>query len=123
MSVGGTTALDEFSHLSTSSHNVPDFGSYFNAPEPTESDCYILENRVLPITNSFDLNFDHMVGDNDGVFDDFNINDFLHHQDDIAQPAPEVQPSDELAETTASLQPQFGASTYGCDDGGNAISV
>ena len=80
-----------------------------------------LKNGILPIADSFDLNYDYLVGDHDGLVNDFNIDDFLHHNDD--QPAPEVQPSDSLAETTASLQPQLGASSYGCDDGGNAVSV
>ena len=130
VSVGRTTALDgyhnnnHFSHLSNlGSHTLPQhgFGSYFDAPEPTESDRFILENGILPIADSFDLNYDYLVGDHDGLVNDFNIDDFLHHNDD--QPAPEVQPSDSLAETTASLQPQLGASSYGCDDGGNAVSV
>jgi len=129
VSVGRTATLDEFdashnfSHLSNLGGNPPhDFGGYFNLPEPTESDRLILENGILPIADSFDLNYGHLAGDNDNVLDDFNINDFLHH-DEITQPAPEVQSSDSLAETTASLQPQLGASSYGCDDGGNAVSV
>jgi len=129
VSVGRTATLDEFdvshnfSHLSNLGGNPPhDFGGYFSLPEPTESDRLILENGILPIADSFDLNYGHLAGDNDNVFDDFNINDFLHH-DEITQPAPEVQSSDSLAETTASLQPQLGASSYGCDDGGNAVSV
>lgn len=130
VSVGRTTALDEFGG---SDHNVSDYSlrngdnpsyqlSYFDAPQPTQSDMYILENRVLPLTDSFDLNFDHLAYDHNGVIDDFNINDFLHN-DEHNQPAPDAQSSDSLAESTASLQPQLGASTYGCDDGGNAVSV
>jgi len=131
VSVGRAAALDDFndshdfSHLSNLGHNhvhQHDFRGYFDLPEPTESDRLILENGILPIADAFDLNYDHLAGDNDGVFDDFNINDFLNH-DEITQPAPEIQSSDSLAETTASLQPQLGASSYGCDDGGNAVSV
>lgn len=129
VSVGRTTALDElnhsheFSHLSDlDSHHAAqhDFGSYFDAPEPTEADRQFLEHGVLPVADNFNLNFDHLVGHNDGAFDDFNLDDFLNHDD---QPAPETQSSDSLAETTASLQPQFGASFNGCDDGANAVSV
>ncbi len=127
VSVGRTTALDEFdinnfnhlSNLNNDSLHQHDFGSYFDVPQPTESDCQIFENGILPITDNFGSNFDNLVGHNDSEFDSFNLDDFLH--DD--QPATEIQSSDQLAETTASLQPQFGASFSGCDDGGNAISV
>jgi transcriptional activator HAC1 len=129
VSVGRTTALDElndshnFSHLSNfGNHPLPqyDFGGYFDAPDPTESDRHFFENGVAPIADQFDLNYDHLVSHNDGGIDDFDLDDFLHHDD---QPAPEIHSSDSLAETTANLQPQLGASSFGCDDGGNAVSV
>jgi len=129
VSVGRATALDgftnnnNFSHLSDLDHDhvsQHDFSDYFNPPQPSESDHYLLENGILPVADNFNLNFDHMVGYNDGGFDDLNLDDFLHNDD---QPAPETQSSDSLAETTASLQPQLGASLDGCDSGGNAVSV
>lgn len=129
VSVGRTTALDDFNdsndfHLASSLGNdnvhQHDFSGYFDAPQPTESDHFILENGILPIADNFNLNYDHMVGHNDGGFDDFDLDDFLNHDDPLAS---EIQSTDKLAETTASLQPQLGASSYGCDDGGNAVSV
>lgn len=129
VSVGRTTALDGFNFsdnnvsrngLHPSNNHTYQF-NYFDAPQPSESDISFLENRVLPLTDSFDLNLDHLAYDNNGVINDFNIEDFLHH-DENNQPAPDAQSSDSLAESTASLQPLFGASTYGCDDSGNAVS-
>jgi transcriptional activator HAC1 len=129
VSVGRTTALDgyqnsnDFSHLSNlGNHSLHqyDFGGYFDAPDPTESDRQFFENGIAPIADQFDLNYDHLVSHNDSVIDDFNLDDFLHHDD---QPAPEIHSSDSLAETTANLQPQLGASSFGCDDGGHAVSV
>jgi transcriptional activator HAC1 len=129
VSVGRTEALDGFNnysnHLTDVNNNHVsqfDLDIYFDAPQPTESDRYILENGIPPIANHFDLNYDHLAGDNDSFIDQFNIDEYLHH-DESNQPAPEVQSSDSLAESTASLQPQLGASSYGCDDGGNAVTV
>lgn len=133
VSVRGQPALDEFRsngnnlsnyslHHGNNSVHQYDYGSFFDAPQPTQSDLYVLENHILPITNTFDLDFDNLDYDHNNVIDPFNIDDFLHH-DEHNQPAPDVQSSDSLAESTASLQPQLGASSYGCDDGGNAVSV
>jgi len=126
VSVGRTTALDgfnqDYSHFSTfGNHNVDqhDFGGYLDAPQPSASDLHFFEHGVLPVTDSFSLNFDHMAGHNDGTIDNFDLFDFVHDE----QPAPEIQSSDSLAETTTSLQPQFGASSHGCDDGTNAVIV
>jgi transcriptional activator HAC1 len=115
---------DNFSHLSHVGNNsIPqyEFSSYFDNPEPSVSDNYIFENGVAPILNAFDLEFDPMANyDNRELDNEFSLDDFLHNDE---QPAPEIQSSDQLAETTASLQPQLGASSHGCDDGGNAVSV
>lgn len=127
VSVGRTTALDgfdinNFNHLSNfgdESLHQHDFGSYFDAPDASESNHQLFQDGVLPITDAFCYNLDNMDGHNDSEPDNFDLGDFLH--DD--QPATEIQSSDQLAETTASLQPQFGASSFGCDDGGNAVSV
>jgi transcriptional activator HAC1 len=129
VSVGRTTALDGFNpngfdHISNLGNNTihdHGFSSYFDAPDPTGADNRFFENGIQPITESFDLNFHNMVDYNDRALDSFNLDDFLLDQDD--QPAPEIQSSDSLAEKTANLQPQFGASSLGCDDGGNAVSV
>jgi len=129
VSVGRTTALgfdNGFSsndgiHHGNSSLQY-NYGGFFDAPQPSDSDLYQFENKVLPLTDSFDLNFDHLAYDHNGAIDDFNINDFLHH-DENNQPAPDAQSSDSLAESIALLQPPVGASSYGCDDGGHAVSI
>ncbi|KAH8816824.1 hypothetical protein F5884DRAFT_777516 [Xylogone sp. PMI_703] len=132
VSVGRTTALEgsldngsNFSDPSSKPVDNVDFASYFELPQTTPSDRLLLENGILPLADSFDLNYDHLAGDHDGILDDFNINDFLHGHDDLIaqQTATDLQSSDSLAETTTSLQPPFGASSYGCDGGSNAVSV
>jgi transcriptional activator HAC1 len=125
VSVGRTTALDGYNF-----GLLPNFGdntlydnglaSYLELPDSTGADSRFFENGVLPYTDSFDFNNNHLVGNNDGGIDAFNLDDFINQDD---QPAPEIQSSDSLAEKTPNLQPQFGASSFGCDDGGNAVSV
>ncbi|KAH7342439.1 hypothetical protein BKA65DRAFT_401971 [Rhexocercosporidium sp. MPI-PUGE-AT-0058] len=121
------SALDGFdlnsfdlSHLSNHPHDQYGYESYLDLPSASESDLDFLNNRVLPAANQFDHFFDNLAPNNDGVFEDSHFDEFLNHDD---QPAPEIQSSDSIAEKTASLQPPFGASTYGCDDGSNAVSV
>lgn len=125
VSVGRTTTLDELAqNYPTLGGNLlaqHDLSSYFNAPEPTESDQKLFEHGVLPLTDNFNLNFDHLDGHHDSAFDDFNLDDFLHQHED--QSASDIQCTDGFTETTSILQPPFGASSYGCDDGGNAVSV
>ncbi len=129
VSVGRATALDVDQPFSNNvptagHHTLPqhDFGTFLDYPEPLDSDRQFLGEGFQPHTNNFDLEYDHLVSHDNGVLNDFDINDYLHH-DDISQPAPEVQPSDSLAEKTSLLQPPFGASLDGCDVGGNAVSV
>ncbi|KAH8787141.1 hypothetical protein BGZ57DRAFT_939892 [Hyaloscypha finlandica] len=88
--------------------------------ESASANRHFFENGIAPIADQFDLNYDHLVSHDDGGIDDFDLDDFLHHDD---QPAPEIHSSDSLAETTDNLQPPLGASSFGCDDGGNAVSV
>lgn len=130
VSVGRTTALDELNHtgffdnladFDGNSVHQNEFSSFFDLPEPNVSDHLYPEARILPVTDNFNLNFDHMDGHNDNVLEGFDISEFLHQHDE--QPAPEIQSTDAYAETTASLQPQFGASSNGCDDGAIAVSV
>jgi transcriptional activator HAC1 len=129
VSVGRTTALDgftnnhNFSHLSNLDDHFlhqPDFSSFFDAPKPTESDHQFIENGLPHLTDNFNLDSYHMDSHNDSFFDNEIFADFLNHDDQLAT---ETQSSDKLAETTASLQPQLGASFDGCDSGGNAVSV
>jgi hypothetical protein len=101
-----------------------DFDDYLGFPSASLSDNQLLENGILPITDHFSLEFDHMAGHNPDFTDDFNINDFLNHDTEGTHCAPpEIQPENESAEKTASLQPPIGASLDGCDDGRNAVSV
>lgn len=124
MSIGGATALEQFdSHLAFSGNELlhhNDFRGYFEHPQPSESDNLFFENGIAPVLDQFNLDFDHLAGNHDSYADDLTFDDFINHDD---QPSTEIQPADQLAETTASLQPQLGASSYGCDDGGLAVSV
>jgi len=124
VSVGSTTALDELAYSTNLSGDLlaqHDINSYFNAPESDLTDPNIFGNGILPASDNFNINFDNLDGHNDSVFDDFILDDFLHQHED--QPTLETQCADELTEKTSILQPPFGASSYGCDDGGNAVSV
>jgi transcriptional activator HAC1 len=125
VSVGRATALDgfndshDFSHLSNLVNTDGDFASFLEDSTPTESDHQFYEDNVAPLTDDFKSIYDHSVG-HDGDYAAFNMDEFLNHDDPHTS---ELRSSDLFAETTASLQPQFGASSYGCDDGGNAVSV
>jgi len=129
VSVGRTTALDDgfdpnefglFSNLGNDNIHDDGYSSFFGAADPTGADNRFFENGIQSLTHNFDPNYNNMASHNDNVLADFNINDFLYPD---AELAPEIQSSDSLAEKTANLQPQFGASSLGCDDGGNAVSV
>jgi transcriptional activator HAC1 len=131
VSVERTTALDGFS--SAEFGHYPSYGdysldtdglvSYLDNPDTNGTDLQFFEDRVEPLADTFNNHFDHLAGDNIGAANDLiEFDDFIH-QDEITQSAPEVQSSDSLTEKTPSLQPQFGASSYGCDIGGNAVVV
>jgi len=109
-----------YSDLGNDSYPESSLSGYLDAPDSNGADSSFFESGIQPLINSFDFNNNHMDGHNNGPFDDFNLDDFVHHDD---QPAPEIQSSDSLAETTANLQPPLGASLDGCDFGGNAVSV
>jgi transcriptional activator HAC1 len=130
VSVGRTTALDDFErnqHIDLDPHDMAstDFSHYLDFPTASVSDHEFLENGVLPIADSFSLEFDHMASHHTGFTDDFNINDFLIHDNESAQPyvLPEIQSENESVEKITSLQPQVGASLDGCDDGRHAVTV
>lgn len=131
VSVERTTALDGFG--SAEFANYPSYSdysldsdvldSYLDNPDTNGTDLQFFEDRVEPLADTFNNHFDHLAGDNIGAANDLiEFDDFIH-QDEITQSAPEVQSSDSLTEKTPSLQPQFGASSYGCDIGGNAVVV
>ncbi|EDN95779.1 hypothetical protein SS1G_11658 [Sclerotinia sclerotiorum 1980 UF-70] len=85
-------------------------------------DQTFFNERVGPIADAFSNNFDNLAGDNIGAANDALFEDFIH-QDEITQSAPEVHSSDSFIEKTFSLQSQHGASSSGCDVGGNAVIV
>jgi transcriptional activator HAC1 len=131
VSVGRTTALDAFS-TSHSFNDLPAFsnnpipayslGGFFDDPESSMPDYGLIDGGVFSANDTSDFNIDHLADYYNDVSNTFNIDDFVHH-DENNQPAPEVQSSDTVAESTPSLQPHFGASSDGCDFGGNAVSV
>jgi len=99
VSVAGATALGELGaghvvdHHTTLGHDALhqyDLASYFGAPDAAEPDRYLVESGILAVPDTFDLNYDHVAFDHDGVADDFNINEFLHN-DEQHPLAPEVQ--------------------------------
>lgn len=130
VSVGRTTALDDFErnqHFDLDHHGMAstDFSHYLDFPTASLSGHEFLENGVLPVADSFSLEYNHMAGHNTDFTDDFNINDFLVHDNESAQPCvpPEIQSENESVEKITFLQPQVGASLDGCDDGRHAVSV
>jgi len=124
VSIGRTPALDSFGSALTTvgsdDYSKYSFGGVFDAPLASDADTALFENHILPITDTFYLDDYNLAHDHHSAIDDFNFNDFLNEH---GQPAPEAQSSDSLAEQPASLQPQFGASLDGCDDGCHAVSV
>jgi hypothetical protein len=121
--------LDDFDtnqQFDLSHHDlVPtDINHYLEFPTASLSDHDIFENGILPLADSFNLEYDHLAGNHTDFTDDFNINDFLIHDTESAQLCPpEIQSENESIEKTTSLQPPLGASLDGCDDGRIAVSV
>ncbi|ELR01813.1 hypothetical protein GMDG_00913 [Pseudogymnoascus destructans 20631-21] len=66
------------------------------------------------------------INNNNGnadIFPDFHLDDFLVAHHDAFDNSPSLFPEECAPATTAGLQPPFGASTDGCDDGRNAVTV
>jgi transcriptional activator HAC1 len=127
VSVGRATALDEFNqqYFDLSHHNMFDASiDYLGFPDATYNDSQLIDNGILPAVDSFNLEFDHMVGQHSNGADSFDIGEFLHHDLDSTQCASsETQFESEFTEKTSSLQPPNGASLDGCDSGSNAVTV
>jgi hypothetical protein len=126
----GTTVLDDFGktqQFDLNGHGLAttDFSHYLDFPTAPLSDHAFLENGILPLTDNFNLEYDNLASHHTDFVDDFNINDFLIHDSESAQPCapPEIQSESESAKKTASLQPPVGASLDGCDDGRIAVSI
>lgn len=98
-------------------------GNYFDNPDTLGADQDFFNQRVEPIADSFTNDFNNLAGDNIGAANDLFFDAFINQNPEITQSAPEVHSSDSLAEKTLSLQSQHGASSSGCDVGGNAVIV
>lgn len=89
VSVGGATALDELDashhldHLTALGHVHGDnyLDGYFDAPDSLESDHYLAENGVLAIPDTFNLNYDPLALNHDGITDDFDLAEFLNNDE------------------------------------------
>ncbi|KAL6797820.1 transcriptional activator HAC1 [Trichoderma sp. SZMC 28013] len=129
------------------SDDVPfSLGAAFGLSTALDADRYVLESSLLASPNSSTLDDDYMAGDSATCFTnplpsdyDFDINDFLtddanHAAYDIVAARNYAAADHELdleihdLETQISSdhpiqQPQSGASSLGCDDGGIAVGV
>ncbi|KAM0325059.1 hypothetical protein ACHAQA_007597 [Verticillium albo-atrum] len=115
-------------------------GGHFGVSEAFDADRYVLESGLLSSPNSVDYDNDLMAGDSSAFASAFafDIDEFLNDEVNAAvtdataaensaadpdyglrAPNPETQVSSE----NPNLQPQSGASSYGCDDGGIAVGV
>ncbi|KAH0531463.1 hypothetical protein TsFJ059_000292 [Trichoderma semiorbis] len=125
---------------------MPLLGAAFGLSTALDADRYVLESSLLASPNSSTLDDDYMDGDSATCFTnplpsdyDFDINDFLtddanHAAYDIVAARNYAAADHELdleihdLETQISSdhpiqQPQSGASSLGCDDGGIAVGV
>ncbi|KFX99281.1 hypothetical protein V490_01867 [Pseudogymnoascus sp. VKM F-3557] len=109
------------------------------APDVTQhSAASSLFDDILPVADSFALDLAHLDasqtqsslsnnvnnnGDNNNMFPDFHLDDFLVAHHDAFDNSPSFLLEECAPATTAGLQPPFGASTDGCDDGRNAVTV
>ena len=115
------------------------FSRHFGLSEALDADRYVLESGLFSSPNSADYENDHLACDST-LFsgESFDITQFLNDEvnnsvipdsfagSDAADPLfghltfdLETQVSSE----NPNLQPQSGASSYGCDDGGLAVGV
>jgi transcriptional activator HAC1 len=120
-------------------------GGSFGLSAALDADRYVLESGLLASPNSSSIDDDYMAGDsaacfsNQPDFDLFNIDDFL--TDDANNVASDIVAASNYAAADHELdleihdletqissdypiqQPQSGASSIGCDDGGIAVGV
>lgn len=112
-------------------------GDSFSLSAAADTDRHVLESGLLASPNSSTLDDDYLAGDSATGFDYFDINDFLH--DEANHVASDIMAASNYAaaehgfdfkvgdsETQVSSenplqQPQPGASSLGCDDGGIAV--
>jgi transcriptional activator HAC1 len=120
-------------------------GSSFSMSAALDADRYVLESGLLASPNSSTLDDDYLAGDSAACFQDqppyafFDINDFLN--DDANNVASDIvaasnyaaadheldleihDPETQISSDYPIQQPQSGASSLGCDDGGIAVGV
>jgi transcriptional activator HAC1 len=113
-------------------------GDSLSLPTAADADRYVLESGLLSSPDSSTLDDDHLVGDAAPSF--FDINDFITDEAGFAASEFMAASDDSSAadhwlgqqvydfETQVSSenpiqQPQSGASSLGCDDGGIAVGV
>ncbi|KAK3185615.1 transcription factor that binds to CRE motif [Lecanicillium sp. MT-2017a] len=112
-------------------------GDSFGLSTAADTDRYVLESGLLASPNSSTVDDDYLAGDSAAGFELFDINDFLH--DEANHVASDIMAASNYAaaehgldfkvhdsETQVSSenplqQPQSGASSLGCDDGGIAV--
>jgi transcriptional activator HAC1 len=115
VSVGRTAALDGYDQSFTLGDvdlGNHDYNDFFSFPAASIHDSQFLDNGIIPAANQFNLDYDHMASHNNNFAEQFNIDDYLNPDHDIAHIAhPEIQLENESAETTAILQPPIGASS------------
>jgi transcriptional activator HAC1 len=116
------------------------FGDSFGLSAALDTDRHVLESGLLSSPQSSYLDDDHLVGDSATGLEFFDINDFLSDEannvasdimaasNDAAADHYGLEPQVYDLETQVSSenpnqQPQSGASSFGCDDGGIAVGV
>lgn len=130
MSVGGASALDAPRALAH-----PDLAHYYSYAPSSPSQSSLFDD-ILPVADSFAMDLAHLDPSqahhsslaninhgNADMFPDFHLDDFLVAHHDAFDNSPSFFPEECAPATTAGLQPPFGASTDGCDDGRNAVTV
>jgi transcriptional activator HAC1 len=123
------------------------FTDPFSLSAALDADRYVLESGLLASPNSLDFEDDYLAGDSatfvqtSSAVDLFDITEFLNDEvhgsiisdsntttGAIIAADPESvldlnNPEAQVSSENLNLQPHSGASAYGCDDGGIAVSV
>lgn len=121
--------------------NVADglFGADFVLLPSSDTDHWGAQEQFSPSSDPLNFEYNHLDGDAAPELPEFDINQFL--SDDVSGAAsgaaavhdsiPQVPEStfsffdfeNQVPAETFNQQPQSGASTYGCDDGGLAVGI
>jgi len=137
--VATTVAPGAGLHYATSALSFSGFDGGLDLSATLDADRYVHESALLSSPQSFDLEYDHLAGDDTEALSSF-FDEFVGPDDFHVAPSNEQQPQQQSfncavadsslhnLETPNSsedsyLQPQSGASFVGCDDGGIAVGV